>query len=97
MSDECYTLSARVSTEAPEAVGALLARLFAPGSVVTGPAEGEFLIRAELVGPSARDLNRRLLSELRRTEKRTRLRANWSRVGVSERFFDYVAKGARKG
>lgn len=96
VSDGRFTLSARVSTDAPEAVRALLEQLFPRGSVTAGAVPGEFLLHAELVGPSARDLNRRLLSELRRAEKRTRLRAEWSREGVTERFFDYVPKGTRK-
>jgi len=50
-----------------------------------------------LEGRSARDLNRAVLSELRRVEKRTRLRAEWTAGGVTERYFDYVLKGQRRG
>ena len=46
-------------------------------------------------GSSARELNRHLLSELRRAEKKTRLRAEWTCEGITERFFDYVPKGTR--
>jgi hypothetical protein len=47
-------------------------------------------------GESARDLNRALLSALRRLERRTRLRAEWTSGGTTERFFDYVPKGSGK-
>jgi hypothetical protein len=53
------------------------------------------LVAAKLEGESARDLNRALLSALRRVERRTTLRAEWSSAGTVERFFDYAAKGTR--
>jgi hypothetical protein len=44
-------------------------------------------------GTSAKELNRSLLSALRRVEKKTRLRAEWtSNNNTTERFFDYVLK-----
>jgi len=54
--------------------------------------KGEFLIQAEIEGTSAKDLNRSLLSALRRVEKRSRLRAEWSSGNTTERYFDYVLK-----
>ena len=45
------------------------------------------------MGPDARELNRFLLSALRRVERRTRLRAEWTGEGETQRFFDYVPKG----
>ena len=54
-----------------------------------------FEVETELTGESARDLNRRLLSEMRNAERRTRLRAEWTADGVTERFFDYVPKGEK--
>lgn len=53
-------------------------------------------MEAELEGESARDLNRMILSELRRAEKRTRIRAEWTSSNIVERFFDYVPKGTCK-
>ena len=44
-------------------------------------------------GSSARDLNRLLLTELRRVERRTRVRSAWTIGASTERFFDYVPKG----
>jgi len=46
-----------------------------------------------MAGESARELNRTLLSALRKVERRTRLRSEWTSLNVSERFFDYVPKG----
>lgn len=64
------------------------------GGEISATAEG-FHVVATLSGGRARDLNRSLLSALRRVERRTRLRAAWTAGGVTERFFDYVPKGLR--
>ena len=88
-----FVLRARVSTDNPTAVRPVLERLVASGTVLPGESVGEFRVEAEMEGPSARDLNRALLSGLRRAEKRTRLRAEWTSQGVTERFFDYVPMG----
>jgi len=88
-----FVLRARVNTDAPGAVRPVLERLAFGGTVRSGEGAGEFRVEAEMEGPSARELNRSFLSELRRAERRTRLRAEWSRKGVTERFFDYVPKG----
>ena len=40
-------------------------------------------------------MNRQLLSALRRVERRTRLRSEWTAGGIDYWFFDYVPKGAR--
>jgi hypothetical protein len=47
-------------------------------------------------GENAKELNRSLLSELRRAERRTRLRAEWTCGETTERFFDYVLKKSTK-
>ena len=57
----------------------------------------EFLVEAEMEGASARDLNRTLLSALRKVEKRTTLRSEWTSGETTERFFDYVLKKTIKG
>ena len=46
-------------------------------------------------GADAREVNRRLLSALRRAERRTRLRAEWTGGGHVHGFFDYVPKSTR--
>ena len=94
MSGKRFALAARVSTESPGAIRRTLRELLPGGSVK--PAEDGFLVTAVMRGQSARDLNRALLSGLRRIEKRTRLRAEWKSSGKTERFFDYVPKGSKK-
>jgi hypothetical protein len=91
-----YVLHARISTENPVAVQPVLARMVPQGTVAPSENGHEFVVDGVLDGPSARELNRTLLSELRRVEKRTRLRSEWTAQGSTERFFDYVPKGARK-
>jgi hypothetical protein len=91
-----FSLRASVSTDDPAAIRPVLLRLVTPGSVVSGTQKGELLVRAEMEGSSARALNRTLLSQLRRVEKRTRLRSEWTSEGITERFFDYVPKGQRR-
>jgi hypothetical protein len=51
------------------------------------------VVEAEMEGTSGRELNRTFLSALRKVEKRTTLRAEWtSDDRTCERFFDYVLK-----
>jgi len=52
----------------------------------------KFEVEAQMEGASARDLNRTLLSALRKVEKRTTLRAEWTCGDTTQRFFDYVLK-----
>ncbi len=85
-------LVADVSSDNPAALEPLLRRLV--GGEVTPTADG-FHVVATLSGERAQDLNRSLLSALRRVERRTRLRAAWTAGGVTERFFDYVPTGPR--
>ena len=54
-----------------------------------------FHIEATVTGEDARELNRSLLSALRRAERRTRLRSEWTAGGTTHRFFDYASKGSR--
>jgi len=88
-------LVASVDTDSAEAVQPVLERLVGKGCV-TRVRDNEFRIEAELEGEDAKELNRSLLSELRRAERRTRLRAEWTSDGTTERFFDYVLKKSRR-
>jgi hypothetical protein len=90
-----FHLSARVSSQSPRVVRAPLDRFVGKKAKIRPCADG-FEVEAEIEGGSARELNRQLLSEMRRVEKRTRLRAQWTSGGATERFFDYVPKGVRK-
>ena len=91
MTAKRFRLVAKVSSSSPSAVRPVLEKAVAPGSVKE--VKGEFMVDAQMEGESAKDLNRTLLSALRRVEKKTRLRAEWtSDDGTTERFFDYVLK-----
>jgi hypothetical protein len=89
-----FKLSASVSSDNPSAVKPVLERLISKGKIKA--AQGGFEVEAVLEGESARALNRMLLSELRRAEKRTRIRAEWASGSTIEKFFDYVPKGIRR-
>lgn len=94
MSKKQFSVIANISTDSPEKIKAALDELFAKGSIET--VEGGFAIRADMTGTTARDLNRELLSSLRKIEKKTRLRAEWTSGKITEKFFDYVPKGKQK-
>jgi hypothetical protein len=86
-----FKLSARVSSSNPDAVQPILEQNLPRGSFKQ--VKGEFVIVAELKGETAKELNRNLLSALRRAEKKTRLRAEWTSCdGTTQRYFDYVLK-----
>ena len=84
-------LSAKVSSDNPSALKPVLARIFESKGTVKETDQG-FEIDAELEGESAVALNRILLSELRRAEKKTRMRSQWTSGNTTEKFFDYVLK-----
>jgi hypothetical protein len=84
-----------VSSDSPAAVRAPLRGFLGPKARI-GRTEDGFRVEATIVGDSAKDLNRQLLSEMRRLERKTRLRAEWRSDGVTEKFFDYVPKGTKK-
>ena len=91
-----FALHARISSDNPVAVGPVLTRMIPDATVARSENGQEFVVDGVLEGASARELNRSLLSELRRVEKRTRLRSEWTSQGAVERFFDYVPKGTQK-
>ena len=91
MAPKDFRLVARVSSSNPKSIKAALERAITKGSVKD--AKGELVVEAEMRGDSAKELNRSLLSSLRKVEKKTRLRAEWtSDDGTTQRFFDYVLK-----
>jgi hypothetical protein len=92
MAEKKFYLVAKVSTDNPIAINTALTKAV-PQGVIEQTKTDEFLIKAEFTGEDARELNRSLLSELRRVEKRTRLRAEWTSGNTTEKFFDYVPKG----
>lgn len=91
-----FALDAAVDSDAPAAVERVLLEVF-PGGVVR-EAPGRFRVRGEMEGENSKELNRTLLSTLRRAERKTRIRAEWtSEDGTVERFFDYVLKKTVRG
>jgi hypothetical protein len=85
-----FNLKARINRSDARTIRQALDQLDAKGSVTK---EGdEFLVLAEMEGTSAKELNRTLLSALRKVEKRTTLRAEWTSGDTTERYFDYVLK-----
>jgi hypothetical protein len=90
-----FKLSACISSDNPLAIKSVLERIIGNKGIVKLTSEG-FEVNAELEGESARDLNRMLLSEMRKVEKKTRIRAEWTAGNTTEDFFDYVPKSTRK-
>ena len=80
-----------MSSSSPREIEPTLRGAITKGSIRKD--DDEFVVEAEMTGSSAKELNRLLPSTLRRVEKRTRLRSEWtSENGVTERYFDYVLK-----
>jgi hypothetical protein len=90
-----FKLWANVSSDRPKAAEPAL-REFIGSKGTIKPTDDGFEVIGELEGTSARDLNRQLVTELRRLEKKTRLRSEWTLGDVTEKFFDYVPKGTKK-
>jgi hypothetical protein len=84
-----FRLNGEVSSENLSAIQTLLTQL--TGGQVTATPAGPH-VEGAMEGSDAREVNRRLLSALRRVERRTRLRAEWTAGGTTYRFFDYVPK-----
>jgi hypothetical protein len=84
-------MTGRIKTVNIQAIMLVLEDLMPEGHF-TQTEEG-IRVEAELIGANARELNRALLSALRRAERRTSLHAEWNAGGITERYFDYVFKG----
>jgi hypothetical protein len=86
-----FKLKARVSRSDARTIRHVLDQLAAKGAVKK--AAEDFIVEGKMEGASARQLNRALLSALRKVEKKTTLRAEWtSSDNATARFFDYVLK-----
>ena len=95
MSEKKFKLSAKVSSANPSAIKPVLERIVGNNGSIKPTADG-FEVTAEFKGESARDLNRMLLSELRRAEKKTRMRSEWTSEDTIEKFFDYDLNKPKK-
>ncbi|MDG6995132.1 MAG: hypothetical protein JRN52_04340 [Nitrososphaerota archaeon] len=87
-----FILSAQIKSSNPDAIKPILENLFKSKGSVTKQETVGFTVSAVVEGSSAKELNRSLLSKLRKVEKKTTLRAEWTSKGVTERYFDYVLK-----
>jgi len=94
MTNKKFVLSADISTEDPLAIQQILTKLVGVDAIIV--IEKGFKVRTTMQGNNARDLNRTFLSALRRAEKKTTLRAEWTHDKTTERFFDYVPKRIRE-
>ncbi len=94
MGQKRFTLVAEIRTNNPPKTEPVLAELVGTGAIVK--TDSGFKIKTRMEGESARELNRVLLSALRRADKKTTLRAEWTYGDSTERFFDYVPKGIRE-
>jgi hypothetical protein len=91
LKDNRFRLRARISSENMGAIKPVLEKLIGKGMI--REEGGEFIVEAEFVGDDVKELNRSLLSRLRGSVKKTRLRAEWtSGDDTVYRFFDYVLK-----
>jgi len=95
VSEKTIRLAARVSSANPSAIKVVLERIVGGNGSIKPTSDG-FEVNAELKGACPKDLNRKLLSELRRAEKKTRLRSEWTVEGSTEKYFDYVLKQTKK-
>ncbi len=95
MSEKEFKLSAQISSANPLVLKPVLDRIIGNNGFINSTSDG-FEIKAEFKGESARDLNRILLSELRRVEKKTRIRSEWKTENTTEKFFDYALKQTKK-
>jgi tetrahydromethanopterin S-methyltransferase subunit A len=89
-----FKLVARIESEDIRAIEPIIKNFIGTNGSISSK-DDEIVIEATVKGENAKDLNRRLLSEMRRVVKKTRLRSEWSSSGVTEKFFDYVSKGKR--
>lgn len=94
LSGKQFKLLAKVSTNSPALIKPIVEKFIGSSGTVVQDGQ-DFVINALLEGESAKDLNRALLSEMRRSEKKTRLRSEWTSSGEMESFFDYVSKSKK--
>ena len=92
MAQKKFSLREHVSSDNLSAIKPVIERIIVKRGTIKQIDRG-FEVEAELEGESAQCLNRMFLSELRRVEKRTRIRTEWMSGDTIERFFDHVPKG----
>lgn len=86
MAQKKFRLLAHVSSDNSSATKPCLEQIIGNKGTIRETDQG-FEVEAELEGETAQRLNRILLSELRRIEKRTRIRTEWTSGDTIERFW----------
>lgn len=92
-----FDLSATVLAPDPERVRALLERVLGRRATVNRVGDDLRIQATQVVGVEARELNRKLLSELRGVDGGVRMSAAWTADGRTEAFRDYVFQKRRGG
>lgn len=95
MPEKKIVMTAKVNSANPSAIKPVLEKIVGDKGSIKPTSDG-FEVNAEFKGETCKDLNRTLLSEMRRAEKKTTLRAEWTCEGTTEKYFDYVLKQVRK-
>lgn len=86
-----FVLSASIKTADMDKIEPVLRALVPEASIKK---EGnEFIVNVTLKGDNSRDLNRNILSGMRKVIKKTRMKSEWKSENIIEHFFDY---GLRK-
>ena len=93
MSNATYAFVADIGTQNPERIEPILVNFIGVDGILR--TDYGFRVRSTIEGPNARELNRKLLSLLRRVEQNARLEAEWTHNGTTERFVDYEPSGCR--
>ena len=93
MSSTTFSFVADIGTRDPERIEPILVDFIGVDGILR--TDYGFRVRSTLEGPNARELNRKLLSLLRRVEQTATLEAEWTNNGTTERFVDYEPIGCR--
>ncbi len=93
MSNASYAFVADIGTKEPERLEPILVNFLGVDGILR--TDYGFRVRSTVEGPNARELNRKLLSLLRRAEQNATLEAEWTYNGTTERFVDYEPSGCR--
>ena len=88
-----FSVSGQVTSDNLTAVRPVLHQVLQGATVISS--QDGLHVEGFMDGTDAADVNRRLLSALRRAEKKTRLRVEWTGESHIHRFFDYVPKSTR--
>ncbi len=92
MSESKFKFAANINTDDPRGIEPVLADLIGVDGILR--TDYGFRVRSTMQGRDAIELNRKLLSSLRRVELGTTLQSEWTHDGTTERFIDYEPNGS---